>query len=192
MWTNAAAVVRMPLATKDTGQDKPMKHLICLIAMVAAAMTATPSSASELTMLSATPYAEGSRVAARIKEECVKLQGQLSAYTQKYAREHGVEVRLADSIDPQAGGRVLVVEITDAISRGNPFIGPQKSSEVEGTLWEDGAKVASFRGMRHSMGGFGAGYKGSCSVLGRTVKALGKDIAEWLKDPRDGAELGDQ
>ena len=169
-----------------------MKHLICLIAIGIAAMAATPSSASELTMLSETPYAEGSRVAAKIKEECVKLQGQLPAYTQEYAREHGIEVQLADSIDPQAGGRVLVVEITDAISRGNPFLGHQKSSEVEGTLWENGAEVGSFRGMRHSMGGFGAGYKGSCSVLGRTVKALGKDIAEWLKDPRDGAELGDQ
>jgi hypothetical protein len=28
-------------------------------------------------------------------------------------------------------------------------------------------------------------------VLGRTVKALGKDIATWLAKPQDGAELGD-
>jgi hypothetical protein len=168
-----------------------MKRLLCLLA-IAAVAAAAPSSAAELTMLSKTPYAEDARIADKIIEECVELQGQLPAYTQEYAREHGIEVNLADSIDPQAGGRVLVVEITDAISRGNPFIGHQKSSEVEGTLWEGGAEVASFRGMRHSMGGFAAGYKGSCSVLGRTVKALGKDIAEWLKDPKDGAELGDE
>jgi hypothetical protein len=142
-------------------------------------------------MLREAPYADGSRIAGKIKQECVKLPGQLPAYTQQYAREHDIAVRLADSIDPQSGGRVLVVEITDAVSRGNAFIGHQKYSEVEGTLWEDGTAVASFRGSRNSMGGFAAGYKGSCSVLGRTVKALGQDIAQWLKNPQDGAELGD-
>ena len=41
------------------------------------------------------------------------------------------------------------------------------------------------------MGGAFAGYKGSCSVLGRTVKAMGKDVAQWLKAPTDEAALGD-
>ena len=31
---------------------------------------------------------------------------------------------------------------------------------------------------------------GSCSVLGRTVKAIAQDIGGWLKAPRDGANLG--
>lgn len=168
-----------------------MKGLLCLFAG-AALMATTASRADDVTMLRETPYAEGSRVAAKIKEECVKLQGQLPAYTQQFAREHGIAVQLSDNIDPQAGGRVLVIEITDAVSRGNAFIGHQKYSEVEGTLWEDGAAVASFRGTRNSMGGFAAGYKGSCSVLGRTVKALGQDIAQWLQNPQDGAELGDR
>jgi hypothetical protein len=41
------------------------------------------------------------------------------------------------------------------------------------------------------MGGAFAGFKGSCSVLGRTVEALGEDIGGWLAAPRDGASLGD-
>ncbi len=41
------------------------------------------------------------------------------------------------------------------------------------------------------MGGLFAGFKGSCSVLGRTVKAIGKDIAEWLVNPVLDADLGD-
>jgi hypothetical protein len=34
---------------------------------------------------------------------------------------------------------------------------------------------------RDSSGGFGGGYKGSCSVLRRCTNALGKDIAAWVK-----------
>jgi hypothetical protein len=41
------------------------------------------------------------------------------------------------------------------------------------------------------MGGAFGGFKGSCSVLGRTVKALGKDIAQWLVQPAKGSQLGD-
>jgi hypothetical protein len=42
------------------------------------------------------------------------------------------------------------------------------------------------------MGGAFAGYKGSCSVLGRTIKAIGKDVAEWMKAPSKDAQLGDR
>jgi hypothetical protein len=49
------------------------------------------------------------------------------------------------------------------------------------------ASAGSFRGER---GAF-AGFKGSCSVLGHTVKALGSDIADWLVKPSEDADLGD-
>jgi hypothetical protein len=39
--------------------------------------------------------------------------------------------------------------------------------------------------------GMVAGYKGSCSVLGRTARALGEDIAKWLAAPSMDALLGD-
>jgi hypothetical protein len=74
---------------------------------------------------------------------------------------------------------------------GNAFIGHSKYSRISGALYQDGDRVAGFRAVRASMGGAFAGYKGSCSVLGRTMKALGKDIAQWLTNPDDGAELGD-
>jgi hypothetical protein len=79
----------------------------------------------------------------------------------------------------------------DAVSMGNAFLGHQKFTKVRGTLLQDGTKVASFKARRNSMGGAFAGFKGSCSVLGRTVEAMGEDIATWLTDPRDGASLGD-
>jgi len=41
------------------------------------------------------------------------------------------------------------------------------------------------------MGGAFGGFKGNCSVLGRTVKALGEDIAGWLTHPDKDGLLGD-
>ena len=49
-------------------------------------------------------------------------------------------------------------------------------------LFVDGVSKGEKIYHRDSMGGFGAGYKGSCSVLGRTSKALGKDFSVWLKE----------
>jgi hypothetical protein len=41
------------------------------------------------------------------------------------------------------------------------------------------------------MGGAFGGFKGNCSVLGRTVRALGEDIAGWLAQPGKDGMLGD-
>ncbi len=157
-----------------------------------AALLATGAAVAEpVSMIRSVPYADDADIAQKVRTECVKLNDQLAEFTRVYGGKQGVDVQLVDRIDTSAPGRVLLVEITDAVSMGNAFIGHQKFSKVRGTLFENGEKVASFRGLRNSMGGAFAGYKGSCSVLGRTMEALGKDIAMWLKNPQDGAELGD-
>lgn len=167
-----------------------MKSVAGCFAFAALLAGAAPVSAEPVRLAPTTPFAEEAEVSQKIRTECVKLQGQLPAYTAQFGREFGVEVELVDAPAPSQG-RVLQLEIYEAVSMGNAFIGHQKFAKVRGTLFEDGQRVAAFRGMRNSMGGAFGGYKGSCSVLGRTMKALGKDIAQWLRDPRDGAELGD-
>ncbi len=138
-----------------------------------------------------TPFSEDADVQPKVKEACTALNGQLPTFIEEFSKTSGVEVVLVDRIDTTAAGRVLKLELVEAVSMGNAFIGHHKYTKVRGTLFENGAEVADFRGRRNSMGGFAAGYKGSCSVLGRTVKALGKDIAVWLKSPVDDAQLGD-
>lgn len=136
------------------------------------------------------PYAETADIADNIKEEC-KLNEQLADFIQKYGKVNGVTVEFgADSMD-KTQGRVLDLRITNAISIGNAWTGHHKQASAVGTLYENGTKVASFKARRQSMGGAFAGYKGSCSVLGRTVDVMGEDIAAWLKAPVDGAKLGD-
>ncbi|MEZ5440249.1 MAG: hypothetical protein R3F15_02060 [Lysobacterales bacterium] len=167
-----------------------MKHTLGLFCS-ALLLASIEAKASEVQMAQQTPYAEEAEISEKVRKECVKLNGQLPAYTKEFGAELGVQVSLADRLDTAAPGRVLQVEIVDAVSQGNAFIGHQKYARITGKLYEDGNLVASFKGRRNSMGGAFAGYKGSCSVLGRTMKALGKDIATWLMNPVDGARLGD-
>src|SRR5690606_10992067 len=160
--------------------------------LLAAALFATSFAlAQPVQIVSDVPYAEDAEIQKKVRNECTKLGTQLAEFTQQFGKEFDVEVNLVDAIDVAGKGRVLKMEITDAVSMGNAFMGHQKYSSARGTLYEDGKKVADFRARRNSMGGAFAGYKGSCSVLGRTMKAIGKDVALWLKDPEDKAELGD-
>ena len=89
-------------------------------------------------------------------------------------------------------GHYIDMAITEVhLPGGGAWSGP-KWLEVTGTLHEgDGDVVASFRAKRFSTGGAFAGFKGNCSIIGRCARAIAKDIAGWLRNPVDGAELGD-
>ncbi len=149
------------------------------------------AAADSVIIQSTIPYAADAKVAQKVRNECVELGAQFASFTKEFGEKYDVEVQLSDILDPSAKGRVLQMEITEAVSIGNAFIGHRKFSSARGTLYENGEKVASFEALRQSGGGAFAGYKGSCSVLGRTVKAMGKDVAQWLQAPTDNAALGD-
>lgn len=149
-----------------------------------------PSTAQTISVPKPVPYAADSDIAGSIKREC-PLGNQLADFISEYARGHKIAVSLVGETNPATPGRVLVLEIRDAESSGNAFLGHHKSTVVRGQYFEDAKLIGSFKDRRDSMGGAFAGFKGSCSVLGRTVKAIGKDVAEWLVNPVLDAELGD-
>ncbi len=150
-------------------------------------VTLTPG---PITIQNTVPFSPGNNIANNIKQEC-DLNQQLSAFIKEYATEKGVELRGVDVLDTSGSGNVVKIEITHAISMGNAFLGHRKSTSVKGELYDNGKLLASFTGGRNSGGGAFAGFKGSCAVLGRTVKVLGQDIATWLKQPSNNAHLGD-
>lgn len=167
-----------------------MKSSIRIAAIAFAALACSSAFAQDVQVPRPVPYSEDGDIADNIKQEC-KINEQLADFIQKYGKKAGVTVAFGAAPLDRSTGRVLDLRITNAISMGNAFIGHQKATSAAGTLYENGNKVASFKARRHSMGGAFAGYKGSCSVLGRTVDVMGEDIASWLKAPVDGANLGD-
>lgn len=160
-----------------------MTRVVLFAALLACA---TPALA-EVKLQKPVPYAEDNDVQGNVKAEC-PLGEQLADYIKEYSTE---PVAFTTTAPDTASGRVLQLEIVDAVSMGNAFMGHQKRTKIKGALYEDGRKVAAFKGIRNSMGGAFAGYKGSCSVLGRTIQALGRDVAAWLKAPVDGATIGE-
>lgn len=145
--------------------------------------------AAEFTAQRSVPFAEDSIVAGNIKRECA-IATQLPEALARFAAEAGNRVELRDTLD-MSSGQVVTMEIHDAQSAGNAWTGHHKSVTVKGALYRDGQPVAKFVARRNSRGGFGAGFKGSCAVLERTVNAIGKDVAGWLVHPVDGGQLGD-
>ncbi|MFA6229217.1 MAG: hypothetical protein WC617_03445 [Rhodanobacter sp.] len=136
------------------------------------------------------PFAQDAVIAGAVRREC-QLGEKLSGFIVEYGQKKGVTVTQVAQTSAGSSGRSLVLEITDSVSDGNAFIGHHTHTTVKGKLYQDGVEVGNFIGRRNSMGGAFGGFKGNCSVLGRTVKALGEDIGDWLAQPGKDGMLGD-
>lgn len=87
-----------------------------------------------------------------------------------------------------AKGKVLVLEITHVVAPGGGGFSGSKSATVSGELKENREVIGSLTASRTAS--FGMSY-GTCSMLKRIAKKLGKDIATWLMAPTMNAKLGD-
>lgn len=79
------------------------------------------------------------------------------------------------------------MQIVAAAGTGGGAWSGRKSLVVEGTLSENGRQIGSFVAERTS----GKSYRGTCALLGRSAKAIGKDVGEWLASPTKSARLGE-
>lgn len=91
----------------------------------------------------------------------------------------------------EGANRVLAMRVTNMMgASGGLWTGP-KQMTVEGELQENGQVVGTFKARRTTTGGAFGGYKGTCSLLGRTAKAIAKDVSAWLAAPSMDARLGE-
>lgn len=137
------------------------------------------------------PFLDEGLIARNVIEECGLPESQMKVLHER-AEKSGVSFSENEEAVAARTGKVLVLETTNAISSGNAFLGHRKQVAVRGKLFENGAEIGNFLAIRNSMGGFGAGFKGSCTVLHRCQRAIAEDILEWLKSPTKDARLGDQ
>ncbi|WP_428026879.1 hypothetical protein [Arcobacter sp.] len=139
-------------------------------------------------MRSSINYSKKSKVADNIKAEC-HIDQQLVDFITQYANQQGINLVVSNNI--KKSDIELVVEITEAVSRRAFLTGHNKYTSIAGKLVQGNNELSSFQAARYSGGGAFAVYKDSCSVLGRTVQVLAKkDVAHWLKNPVNGAKLG--
>lgn len=126
-----------------------------------------------------TPYADGVGNEA-VRKEC-DWNTKLSA---NIAQSAGSGVTVTDLDVSQLSGRVLTMKITLVHSiGGGGFTGP-KWAAVHGELRDGDKLVGSFDAHQQTSVSFTA-----CGALNRVGRALGDDIADWLKAPTLDARL---
>ncbi len=130
------------------------------------------------------------KISSAAMKEC-SLPAQYTQLFREIASENNINVQISGSNEPTPTGYYLKPTFTYIISDGNPFLGHRKYTQMTMELYKDGKKVSSAQFGRNSSGGLFGGYKGSCSVLGRTVEANVSDAVAWLKNPVDGSVHGD-
>jgi hypothetical protein len=85
---------------------------------------------------------------------------------------------------------LLKIEITDILANGGGMYGGPKIVQIHGVLDRPGMPPAQFTAQREMFIYFGF-PKSTCSMVGNVTYALGGDILKWLRQPMDGARLGD-
>ena len=158
--------------------NRKLATTICLLLL-----TAAGHAAETIGIPAEVPFHPDADVPDRVREQC-NLGTKVAEFITRYNRD-------VEFSDTPGEGRYVEMSITEVFAAGGGAWSGPKWMEVTGTLMENGEKVAGFRAKRFSTGGAFGGFKGTCAIIGRCTKALGKDIGNWLKNPTDGAELGD-
>jgi len=158
--------------------------------LVAASLMSMAAYAEDVTytVMSPVPFSETSNATKEVKGSCT-LETRLPQFIADAAKR-GVTVVIAADDGAEVEGKVLYLEFTHILGTGGGAWSGSKSVTVRGELKENGEVIGSFIGSRYSGGGAFGGFKGTCDILGRCIKTLGKDIAGWLKNPTMNAMLG--
>lgn len=166
-----------------------MRKYLAGVVILVALLPLSSVAADTVTIPKAIPFAKGISVPDAVKAEC-HLPEKISQFIQEFAGKN-MNVKMADNVSPRTPGKVLVMQITEVQGVAGGAFSGAKAISAEGTLYNGGKVIGSFKVVRHSGGGVTFGYKGTCSILGRCTKAIGRDVAEWLQSPTMNAKLGE-
>lgn len=161
-----------------------MRMLVqCCLLFAGFALATSAMAAGKIRLQVPVPVVEGADIDAEILGNC-DIAGNFNTALIRELRKVA-EPAQAPLVDMH--GRVLKVEIVDAIWGGNWFIEHTQTLRVRGALYEDGARVAGFNGV---MMGRGGGLTSGCFQMNANFRALTWHIKRWLRNPVDGARIG--
>ena len=162
---------------------------LALLTVIALPRTALAKDGSALSLEKEASFKEGLSVSDSIKNEC-QLQTKIPGFIKDFAKGN-FDVTMVDDASKVKTGNALAVKITNMTGVGGGAWTGAKFVQIDGTLWEDGKVKGTFQALRYTTGGAWGGFKGTCGMLGRCTKSLGKDVATWLSSPSMNAKLGD-
>ena len=165
-------------------------HLPALLIAAFAALPLVSQAGGALTIEKRAPFEKNLHVPDAVRAEC-NLETNVPKFVQEYAEKTHDKVDLVAQAGKGTPGQALSMKIVDVAGTGGGAWSGAKHVAVEGTLWENGKVKGTFRAVRYSGGGAWGGYKGTCAILGRCAKAIGKDVAGWLESPGMNSRLGD-
>lgn len=136
-------------------------------------------------------YDETVNIAKPVREQC-RMEAKVIEYVQYFSRKNFDKIMLVDAPSEKTPGMALNISIIGAVAPKGGATSGIKSLTIKGTLWRDGIVSGTFTARRVTSGGASlVGYKGTCSMLDRSARRLGKDVAAWLENPAMNARLGD-
>src|SRR4051812_4381312 len=160
-------------------------HNVHRMLLAAALFLPLAAGAQTLSVPAKVSYDKGVHVPDAVRAEC-GLETKIPEYVKSSAP--GQVTKGAQG--GKGGGKSLDMKITGLLATGGGNFSGPKSVTVTGTLREGGKITGTFVARRNaSAGAFGGG--GTCAMLDRCAKAIGKDVGEWLKAPKMNARLGD-
>lgn len=163
-----------------------MKAVLAFVFL--ASLSPATFAAGALVLQDKVPYDKEAVIPSAVRAEC-QLETKLPAFVREFAQGQFDQIVSTGDKAPQDAMQ-LDMRITDVIGTGGGAWSGSKSVTIAGKLVKNGQVVGTFKARRLSGGGAWGGYKGTCSILGRCVKTLGKDVANWLQNPGQNDVLG--
>ena len=172
-----------------TEQRSPTKHSAYVLLAISLGLFGGPSTpamaaGSTLTMQKAVALAAPDSANEAIRKEC-RIEVGMADLIAIHASLPFEKVVRVDRVSSDLPGKVLALTIVKVSALGGGRFTGSKHITMEGTLWDNGQVVGSFRG-RWEIGG-AASACGSVSFLARSA---GLDIGNWLLKPTVGAQFG--
>ena len=159
-------------------------HRIAAFALALVFTAGSAVASDRLRLETPIPFVEGHD----IEDEIISHCGIQEDFTSALVRELRRVANAEQAPITDMGGRVLKVEIVDAVWMGNWFVGQDQTIRVRGTLYQDGEHLAAFDGV---MSGRESGLpQSACYSMKMRFRALTWYIKRWLRNPVDGAQIG--
>ncbi len=154
-----------------------MNRLLSVAVLGAAVLC--PAAQAAPALLTPVTYDPAAAVPDRVKEEC-RIDFQLeSEISNALARRF----KLPNSKTTSTDGETVRATITYVLgAAAGSWSGP-KSITIQVELMNNGKVERSTKLHRTSMP---FGFRGTCSILDRDARALGKDVVKWIENPSYG------